>query len=72
MPSFTIPIARRGYPAWDAAANLMDAQRNGGLRRNTTQMLNVVVSGLTTAAVAVAIGMSMNAVLGVFGVLISA
>ena len=56
------------YPAWDAAANLVDALRNGGLRRNTTQMLNVVVSGFTTAAVAIALGTSMNAVLGVFGV----
>jgi len=56
------------YPAWDAAANLLDAHRNGGLRQNPTQMLNVGVSGLTTAAVAIALGMSMNAVLGVFGV----
>jgi uncharacterized membrane protein HdeD (DUF308 family) len=57
-----------GYPLWDAAANLVDAQRNGGLRQNPTQMLNVGVSVLTTAAVAIALGMSMNAVLGVFGV----
>jgi len=57
-----------GYPAWDAAANLVDAQRNGGLRHNPTQLLNVVVSGLATVAVAIALGMGMNAVLGVFGV----
>jgi uncharacterized membrane protein HdeD (DUF308 family) len=56
------------YPAWDAAANFVDAQRNGGLKRNRTQMLNLVVSGVTAAAVAIALGMSMNAVLGVFGV----
>lgn len=55
------------YPAWDAAANLIDAQRNGGLKRNATQALNVVVSGAATVAVAVALGISMNAVLGVFG-----
>lgn len=56
------------YPAWDAAANLVDAQRNGGVQRNPTQLLNAAVSGVTTAAVAVALAMSMNAVLGVFGV----
>jgi uncharacterized membrane protein HdeD (DUF308 family) len=56
------------YPAWDAAANLVDVQRNGGMKRNPTQTLNVVASGVTTAAVAIALAMSMNAVLGVFGV----
>ena len=56
------------YPAWDAAANLVDARSNGGLKQNPTQMLNVVASGVTTIAVAIALGMSMNAVLGVFGV----
>jgi acyl phosphate:glycerol-3-phosphate acyltransferase len=56
------------YPGWDAAANLVDAQRNGGLKRNPTQALNVTVSGVATVAVAIALGMSMNAVLGVFGV----
>jgi len=55
------------YPAWDAAANFVDAQRNGGLARNRTQALNMIVSGATTAAVAIALGMSMNAVLGVMG-----
>lgn len=56
------------YPAWDAFANLVDAQRNGGLARNKTQMLNLVVSAITAIAVAVALGRSMNAVIGVFGV----
>lgn len=56
------------YPAWDAIANLVDAQRNGGLRRNPTQAFNVAVSLTTTAAVGVALTQSMNAVLGVFGV----
>jgi len=55
------------YPAWDALANLFDAHRNGGMKRNPTQALNVVASGVTTAAVAIALGISMNAVLGVFG-----
>lgn len=56
------------YPAWDALANVLDARRNGGMQRNPTQSLNVIVSAAATAAVAVALGKSMNAVLGVFGV----
>lgn len=56
------------YPAWDAIANLVDAQRNGGLRSNPTQAFNAVVSLVTTIAVAIALTESMNAVLGVFGV----
>jgi uncharacterized membrane protein HdeD (DUF308 family) len=55
------------YPAWDAAANFMDALRSGGLAQNRTQALNVVVSLATTVAVLVALQMSMNRVLGVFG-----
>ncbi|WP_051574981.1 DUF308 domain-containing protein [Mycobacterium sp. URHB0044] len=56
------------YPAWDAVANVVDAQRNGGLNCNPSQALNAVASGVTTAAVAVALSTSMWAVLGVFGV----
>ncbi|WP_197381719.1 DUF308 domain-containing protein [Mycolicibacterium mengxianglii] len=56
------------YPAWDAIANMVDAQRNGGLRRNPTQAFNAAVSTVTTIAVAIALTQSMNAVLGVFGV----
>lgn len=56
------------YPAWDAVANVTDARQNGGLRANPTQAFIAAVSGLTTIAVAVALAMSMNAVLGVFGV----
>lgn len=55
------------YPAWDAAANLIDAARNGGLKRNRTQALNVLVSAATTIAVAAAIG-DMRVVVAVFGV----
>ncbi|WP_199256009.1 DUF308 domain-containing protein [Mycolicibacterium mengxianglii] len=56
------------YPAWDAAANLLDAQYHGGAKRNRTQALNAVVSGVTTVAVAIALMIGMNAVLGAFGV----
>ncbi|UQD76524.1 DUF308 domain-containing protein [Bradyrhizobium japonicum] len=55
------------YPAWDAAANFVDALRSGGLAQNRTQALNVLVSLATTVAVLVALRMSMNLVLAVFG-----
>lgn len=55
------------YPAWDAAANLADAGVNGGLRANSPQALNVVVSTITALAVIVALGHGMAAVLAVFG-----
>ena len=56
------------YPVWDAAANFVDAMRNGGMKRNATQALNVGVSAVTAVAVAIALGRSMNAVLAVFGI----
>jgi hypothetical protein len=56
------------YPAWDALANYIDASRSGGLGRNRTQAINVVVSVVTTLAVAFALAISMNWVLGVFGI----
>jgi|SRR3954447_25280464 ABC-type uncharacterized transport system permease subunit len=55
------------YPAWDAAANFLDATRSGGLNQNRTQVLNVMVSLVTTLVIIVALQMSMNRVLGVFG-----
>ncbi len=57
------------YPAWDAIANVVDAQRSGGgLKSNPSQALNAAVSLLTTIAVATALGQSLHAVLAVFGV----
>jgi uncharacterized membrane protein HdeD (DUF308 family) len=56
------------YPLWDAGANFVDAMRNGGMKKNATQAINVGVSALTAVAVAIALGRSMNAVLAVFGV----
>lgn len=67
MPSLAA-IMLVAYPAWDALANFVDARRSGGLNRNKTQLLNLVVSIVTTVAVAIALGKSMNAVLAVFGV----
>ena len=55
------------YPLWDAAANFVDAARNGGLARNRTQAINVLVSGATALAVLVALQTGLSAVLAVFG-----
>jgi uncharacterized membrane protein HdeD (DUF308 family) len=55
------------YPLWDAAANYVDAARNGGLRGNRTQALNSLVSLVTAAAVIAAVQVSPGAVLAVFG-----
>ena len=55
------------YPAWDAAANYLDALCSGGLNQNRTQALNVLVSLATTIAVVLALRVSMNWVLGIFG-----
>jgi uncharacterized membrane protein HdeD (DUF308 family) len=55
------------YPVWDAAANYFDALRSGGMAKNRTQTINVAVSLATALAVVVALQMSMNGVLAVFG-----
>jgi uncharacterized membrane protein HdeD (DUF308 family) len=56
------------YPAWDAIANYLDASRSGGLGKNKSQMLNVIVSIVTAIAVALTLGRGMHAVLQIFGV----
>ena len=56
------------YPVWDCLANYADAARNGGLRANPSQALNVVVSAVVTLAVIVAISHDMHAAIGVIGV----
>lgn len=56
------------YPAWDAAANLVDARVNGGVAANRSQALNVVASSVMTIAVIVSVMVSSYAVLGAFGV----
>jgi uncharacterized membrane protein HdeD (DUF308 family) len=67
MPSLAA-IMLVAYPAWDALANFVDAQNTGGLGRNKSQFLNVVISVLTGFAVGIALAYSMNAVLAVYGV----
>lgn len=55
------------YPAWDALANYLDAQKSGGLGANRSQTLNLAVSVITAIAVAIALDVSLNAVFVVFG-----
>ncbi|WP_454854443.1 DUF308 domain-containing protein [Rhizobium binxianense] len=55
------------YPAWDAAANFVDAGQNGGFVNSRSQAINVAVSSVMTVAVATALTMSMNWVLAIFG-----
>ncbi len=55
------------YPAWDAAANVLDAARSGGLAVNRSQAINATASAMMTIAVIIALMMSMNWVLGAFG-----
>jgi hypothetical protein len=55
------------YPAWDAAANYLDAERNGGLRANRTQALNTLLSVLAAIGIAIGLGISPNLVLTIFG-----
>lgn len=55
------------YPAWDAFANHLDARKTGGLGRNPTQMVNVLVSAATTVAIAWALTVGMAATIQVFG-----
>lgn len=55
------------YPLWDAAANLVDAQRSGGLARNQTQSVNLLVSLATTVLALLAVLMGMHWVFGVYG-----
>jgi len=66
MPQLTA-VMLVAYPAWDAVANLADAQRNG-LAQSKTQIFNFAVSTVTAIAIWVALGKSINAVVEVFGV----
>jgi uncharacterized membrane protein HdeD (DUF308 family) len=56
------------YPAWDAIANIADAQCSGGLRANPSQAINAAISMITTIAVLFALAQSPHTVLAVFGV----
>jgi uncharacterized membrane protein HdeD (DUF308 family) len=56
------------YPVWDCLANYVDAKRNGGLRANLSQMLNVGVSAIVTLAVALTAGNNLHPAIGVVGI----
>lgn len=49
------------YPAWDAIANVIDAQRSGGLQSNPGQKFNALVSIVTAACMGVAFTFRGNA-----------
>jgi uncharacterized membrane protein HdeD (DUF308 family) len=55
------------YPAWDAVANIVDARRNGGFGQNRSQLINTVISTVTTVAVAWALTLNIIVVIVVFG-----
>jgi uncharacterized membrane protein HdeD (DUF308 family) len=57
------------YPVWDAAANVIDARRSGGLRANPEQKFNALTSIVT--AVCMAVAFSLRGIAGgvlVFGI----
>jgi uncharacterized membrane protein HdeD (DUF308 family) len=56
------------YPAWDAVANYVDAARNGGFAANRSQLVNTIISVVTTAAVGGALTLGMGAVVVAYGV----
>jgi uncharacterized membrane protein HdeD (DUF308 family) len=43
------------YPAWDAAANILDARQSGGLRANPGQRMNAITSAVTTIVLVAAL-----------------
>ena len=49
------------YPAWDAFANVIDANRSGGLQANPGQKFNALTSIVTAACMAVAFVLQGNA-----------
>lgn len=56
------------YLAWDAVANLLDALRSGQARLTSPQGVNCVASAVFCFAIAIALGIGMDAMLRVFGV----
>ncbi|KAI1430664.1 hypothetical protein GGR50DRAFT_690319 [Xylaria sp. CBS 124048] len=55
------------YPLWDAGANLVDAQRSGGLAHNNSQVINFLVSLAATGLAVPAVAMGTHWVFGVYG-----
>jgi hypothetical protein len=55
------------YPLWDCLANYADASRNGGLRANPTQLLNMIVSAVVTLGIVAALPHGYHPVIAVIG-----
>ncbi len=55
------------YPLWDCLANYVDANHNGGVRANPTQMLNMVISALVALGVVATISRDYHSVIAVIG-----
>ncbi|MBE1162881.1 DUF308 domain-containing protein [Dyella acidiphila] len=49
------------YPAWDAAANVIDARRSGGLQANPGQKFNALTSMIVAICMALAFALRGNA-----------
>ncbi len=55
------------YPAWDALANLMDVRQTGGAAANPTQVANIWISAIVTAAVTLSPALGWHIDLAIFG-----
>lgn len=60
-PALVVGALLALYPAWDALANVIDAQRSGGLQANPGQKFNALTSVITAACMAVAFAIHGNA-----------
>lgn len=67
-PTAAVFLLLIAYPAWDALANYLDARQSGGFAANSMQAINAGGSLAAAAAVALALGRGMDAVLAVFGI----
>jgi hypothetical protein len=67
QPAFGVALLV-AYPLWDCLANYVDAERNGGLRANPTQRLDMIASAIVALAVVVALQRDFHAAIGVIGV----
>lgn len=60
-PALVVGTLLALYPAWDAAANVFDARRSGGLKANPGQRFNALTSIVTAACMAAAFALRGNA-----------
>lgn len=60
-PALVVGVLLVLYPAWDALANVIDAQRSGGLLVNPGQKFNALTSIVTAVCMAIAFALRGNA-----------